>query len=367
MKVKLTAGSAMLPGYTRAVAEINYGFGRREQLWFDVSPSCGNDMATSGDAWLMALLPLAFEWGKPLKIFAPVDPLLLQNAEKIQEVWAGWFPPRKPVPIKAPVAASSPCGRKTGLFFTGGVDSFFSLLHFDETARSGSASSERPVDDLIFVWGFDIPLEHRAAFERKNVRLAEVASSLGKNVVTVVTNLRQTRLRRLDWGLRLHSVALGAVGLALGKRFRTILISSWGGNKNSGPWGSHPLADPLMSSSRTRFVYYGGSFDRFTKTKYISQSDIALKHLHVCWQKGSDTNCGQCEKCCRTWLSLDLLGVLDKAVSFPREYCSLDQLKILRFANPRARQLFAELRGPAAERGRQDVVQAIEACLAADG
>ena len=366
MKIKLTAGSAMLPGYTRAAAEILYGFGRRELLWFDASPSRENSLDHSGNGWLMALLPLAFERGEALEIFAPVDPLLLQNAEKIQQVWAGWFPPHKPVSIKAPVAtASSGKEGKTGLFFTGGVDSFFSLLRFDETARADPASGNRPVDDLIFVWGFDIPLKNRAAFERKKTMLAEVAGIFGKNAVTVLTNLRQTRLRHLDWGLRLHGAALGAVGLTLGKQYRTILISASGGYNNSDPWGSHPLADPLMSSSQTRFVYYGGGFDRFNKAKWIARSDIALKHLHVCWKEGTDTNCGRCEKCCRMLLSLDLLGVLEKAASFPRDHYSLEHLKTLRFANPVARQLLAELCGPAAERGRQDVVQAIEACLAA--
>jgi len=41
-------------------------------------------------------------------------------------------------------------------------------------------------------------------------------------------------------------------------------------------------------------------------------------------------------------------------------------LKSLRFATMVAQQLMAELRNPAVERGRRDVVDAIDACLAAN-
>ena len=122
MKIRLVSDTASLPGHTRLAAEVSYGFGRGELLWFDIAPPYENGPDHSGNGWLMALLPLAFERGEKLEIFAPVDALLLQNAERIQQVWMRWFPGRKPVPIRAPVAEASPRGGKTGLFFTGGVD-----------------------------------------------------------------------------------------------------------------------------------------------------------------------------------------------------------------------------------------------------
>ena len=360
--VKPIVDSALLPGHVRVAAEINYGWWQKEKLWFDVPQTHAETAGRSGNCWLMALLPLAFERGERLRIHAPVDPTLLENAEKIQRIWAGWFPPRKPVSVKAEqwTQAAQDDG-KTGLFFTGGVDSFYSLLHFD-----GAAGGGKKVDDLIYVWGFDIPLENRAAFEGKVKSLGEIAASLGKNAVAVATNLRQTRLKSLDWAMRLHGAAMGAVGLMLGKQYGTILVSSSHGREDYTPWGAHPDLDPLMSSRRTRFVHYGAQVDRFDKTAFIAQSDVVLKHLHVCWRGESDKNCGKCEKCYRALLTFELLRKKEKAASFPHDHFSLEYLKSLRFANMIARQLFAEVRDPAVERGRWDIVEAIDACLAAN-
>lgn len=52
----------------------------------------------------------------------------------------------------------------------------------------------------------------------------------------------------------------------------------------------------------------------------IAQSKLALKYLRVCYmnEKGA-YNCGKCEKCLRTMVSLYAAGVLDRAETFPPE------------------------------------------------
>jgi hypothetical protein len=362
--VKPVTASALLSGYTRVAAVVTHGWLRRERLWFDVPQSHAGAVNRSGDGWLMALLPLAFERGETLQVQAPVDPVLLQNAEKIQRIWSEWFPPRKPVRVNVErLAEPSPAnGGKTGLFFSGGVDSFFSLLHFDKVAGDG-----RKIDDLICVWGFDIPLRNREAFEGKLKTLSQISSQFGKSLIPVVTNLRQTRLRKLDWGTRLHGPALGAMGLLLGARFKDILISSTVAPSNMIPWGSHPMTDPLMSSGRTQFVHYGASFDRFAKIELVAESEVALKHLHVCFEGRSDRNCGVCGKCYRTLLAFELLGVRKRAVSFPQDNFTLERLKSMRVEDSLTLGRYKELRKAALERSRPDVVAAIDACLTANG
>jgi hypothetical protein len=363
--VKPVTASAPEPGYTRVAAVVRYNWWRRERLWFDVPQSHAKAVNHSSDCWLMALLPLAFERGETLRICAPVDPVLLQNAEKIQRIWSEWFPPRKPVQIDVEGTLQSPPanGGKTGLFFSGGVDSFFSLLHFDQAAGGG-----RRIDDLIYVWGFDLPLKNRAAFERKMETLSKIAARLGKNLIPVVTNPRQTRLRKLPWGMRLHGPALGAAGLLLGARFKTILLSASFGSRFAGPcpWGEHVLTTPWMSFKGTRFIRYGGESNRFEKTTFIAQYEIALQHLHVCWAEGANTNCGHCEKCCRTLLALELLGVRNRMAGFPDGGLLLDNVKRLRCEGRVARGFLMELKEPAVRLSRRDVLAALEACLDAD-
>jgi hypothetical protein len=358
--IKPIVDSAALPEHVRVAAEINYGWWQKEKLWFDAPKTHAGVGNAPGNCWLMALLPLAFEGGERLRIHAPVDPTLLENTEKIQRIWAGWFPKRKPVRVQTEQwTQPAKNDGKIGLFFTGGVDSFFSLLHFDRMAGGG-----QKVDDLIYVRGFDIPLENRAAFERKTAVLSKIAASLGKNMIPMATNLRKTRLGKLRWGLRMHGPALGAAGLTLEKKFKVILISSSHGCADVTPWGTHPDSDPLMSSGQTRFIHYGSQIERFDKTAFIAKSDVALKHLHVCWQEGSDRNCGLCEKCYRTLLTLELLGVREKAANFPGGNISLEYLKSLQVSSPVARQYLDELKKPAIEHSRQDIADAIDACLA---
>jgi hypothetical protein len=119
------------------------------------------------------------------------------------EIWSGWRPDRRPIAVRAeladPSAASRRVPERTGLFFTGGVDSFFTLFHYDETVSADPAAARRPVDDLIYVWGFDIPLIHREACERKQATRGRIAARVGKHLVSFVTNLRETGIRQ-PWG-----------------------------------------------------------------------------------------------------------------------------------------------------------------------
>ena len=92
IKVTPITDSAMLPGYVRVAAEINYGrshWWRKEQketLWFDLPESQIEAVNRPGDGWLLALLPLAFQLGEPLRIAAQVDEQLLANATQLQNV-----------------------------------------------------------------------------------------------------------------------------------------------------------------------------------------------------------------------------------------------------------------------------------------
>jgi hypothetical protein len=361
--VRPVEDKALLPGYERIAAKVRYGW-RSEKLWFDVPQNSAHTDNQTGNHWLLAFLPPAFERGETLRIELPVDAQLLENTQKLQAIWTGWFPERKPVEVQvkttsAATSAARPHKGKTGLFFTGGVDSFFSLLHFD-------AVSSGKIDDLIYVWGFDIPLSNPAAFEGKMTSLKQVAELLGKNVITVITNLRQTRLRKIDWGMRMHGPAIGAVGLLFDRRWEKILFSSSRTRHDSEPWGSHFLTTSLMSSSCMRFIEYGTEFDRFEKTREIAKSEVALQHLHVCWREGSEKNCGRCEKCYRTLLLLELLGVRERAASFPQNDFSLEYTKQIRLSSGLMVPLFAEVKAAAKLMSRPDVEAAVEACLQAN-
>ncbi len=357
-------GNGLLTGHVRLTG-LTTGTGAGDgPVWIDVPESVAADIPDRMDAWLLWLLPHAFETQQELILDGAVDRKLLQNAERLMEIWSRWRPDRRLITIRAQPVDASECQPKpelTGLFFTGGVDSFFTLFHNDESASADSVSPRRPVDDLVYVWGFDIPLTHREAFERKLETLGRIADGLGKNLITFATNLRETGIRQ-PWGPVMHGPALGGVGLLLGKRWKTMLLSSSFCHGDSDPWGSTAITDPLLSTSVTLTEHFGAGHDRFEKLAFLTRYPQALETLHVCWEERSEGNCGLCEKCYRTLLALDTLGIRGTA-SFPARSLDLGRLVQLWKNKPLLVRMYVQLRAHAARAGRYDIVAAIDACI----
>lgn len=340
-----------------------------EVVWADVPESLADGLTDRLDGWLAWLLPHAFESGEDIVLDGPVDATLLRNAHELMEVWSCWRPGKRPVRVEAEMAdVPEPLGLRTGLFFTAGVDSFYALLHHDDMVGRHPEWRHRPVDDLIYVEGYDIPLRKRAALDRKRVRLQSVAAETGKELVTLATNFRDSRvsLRPNAWGPIVHGPAIVAGGLLLGRRWDTLLVSASFGYDELNPWGSHVVTDPLLSTSATRVRHYGAcaNSDRMGKTEFLSRSDVALEHLHVCWQAFSDHNCGRCEKCFRTLLALDLVGARDRATSFPAGTFRLDRLPTVWSKKELVVRVYRNLLDQAERLGRADVVAVIAECLA---
>jgi len=179
--------------------------------------------------------------------------------------------------------------------------------------------------------------------------------------VTLATNLRETGVRQ-PWGPVMHGPALAGVGLLLGHRWRTVLLSSSFTHDVGNPWGSTAITDPLLATATTRTQPYGADYDRFGKTAYLARFPAVLDTLHVCWEERSADNCGRCEKCLRTLIVLDILGVRDRAATFPREPLDRGRLAAVWKDLPLIVHVYGQLAAHAARAGRDDVVAAIDAC-----
>jgi hypothetical protein len=163
-----------------------------------------------------------------------------------------------------------------------------------------------------------------------------------------------------DWAYIVYGCALASVGLVLEKRYARLLIASCWGYKDLRPWGSHPLTDPLFSTSQVRIIYHGAAFDRIQKTEFIAKFDLVLQALRVCWKEESDTNCCACNKCYRTMATLEILGVLGRFRSFAEGKFDLTKLARVYCADDNSGFFFREVRELALRRGRTDVVKAID-------
>lgn len=355
----------LLPDHVRLTGLVTDAGTGDGPIWIDVPEPLDAEAPDRLDAWLLWLLPHAFATQQELVLDGPVDRALLQNASRLMDIWSGWRPDKRPISVRAELADASATGQtqptRTGLFFTAGADSFFTLLHHDAAVSAEPMSARRPVDDLIYVWGFDIPLKHRQALEEKHATLVRIAEHTQRTLVPLMTNLRETGIRQ-PWGPVMHGPALGGVGLLLGNRWTTVLLSTWD-QGDPGPWGSTAITDPLFSTSVTQTEPYGVGYSRFDKIAYIARHEIALDTLHVCWQDQSHANCGQCEKCLRTLIALDLLGVRGRAASFPTSPLDLGRLAEVWRHGPQLVGMYEDLKSRASSIGRTDVVAAIDACL----
>jgi len=359
-------------GHARLCGDVAYDdrAASPERYWFEVPREQAEALSLSGNAWLACLLPLAVTRREPLRIAAPVDRTLLNHAPELMRIWRSWYRHLTLVPIEAepaPASSLAPAGSHNAALFSGGVDSWFTVLRPREAEPSGGEDGRQGIDDLLTVWGFDVPLDAHHAFARMADRFRRVAAELGRGFVSVATNLRATRWRQADWGGLAHGCALVASGLSLERRYGRLLIAATGGYRDLHPWGSHPLTDPLLSTATTTVAHDGAAFTREQKLTLLAKSPMALRTLRVCWRSGTDENCGACNKCYRTMVQLELLGALDRCGTLPHGPVDLERLSRVYCAYSWDFREFGDIRRLALERGRPDVARAAERAMRRSG
>jgi hypothetical protein len=267
----------------------------------------------SYEPFVVAATPLAMRRGTPLSVPTGLSARLRRGVSSAQRILHSWYPELQPIEIQAPLepsAAALPSnGGGVACFFTGGVDSFYSALR----------NLDR-LDALIHVHGFDVPLADRARREVVITSVRRAAEELGLPLIEVETDLRLTSNRYADWG-RYHGAALASIALLASSRFREVLIPATYSYRVLLPWGSHALLDPLWSTEAVEVVY-DGAVSRPEKLRAIAGSEIAMRHLHVCFRHSlhgiTDLNCGSCEKCMRTIAGLRAVGAMERCATLPR-------------------------------------------------
>jgi hypothetical protein len=296
-------------------------------LWYRFPPWCAPWVENgNGDPCLAALLFAAMRAGERLAIAAPVSPRLLAAVPEIQAIYAAFDPRAVRVPIEAPTRSApivTEGGGAGGLFFSLGVDSWYSLLKNERGHRDDRSA----ITHLIPIHGFDVahdgwaetfPPALLATFQR-------VARERGKTLLPVATNLRRELHRLAPWTM-LHGGALVSVALALGGFLRRVAIAASASYAVLAPWGTHPLLDPLWSTETLTVLHDGCERDTIDKTRVIAEDPLVLETLRVCPGFAPDGNCGRCMKCLRTTIDLMQAGRIDACRTLPHTL-DLDRLR----------------------------------------
>lgn len=271
----------------------------------------------NGDPFVAALLVAAMRTSERLAVSAPVSPRLLEALPEIQAIYAAFDRRAHRIAVEAELrngamlAAAGP--RNIGLFFSLGVDSFYSLLK-----NLGDQSAGQTVTHLISVQGFDA-IDEEADTGFAPVMLANlrrVAAETQTTLFPVQTNIRRVTAWLAPWTI-VHGGAMAAVALALDGLFERVLIAASASYDVLAPWGTHPLLDPLWSTESMTVVHDGCEMDTIDKTWFNTRSDLFLDTVRVCPGYGAEYNCGRCLKCVRTTIDLWQSGRLDRCRTLP--------------------------------------------------
>jgi len=326
--VRHAEGEAELRGTVRGLAEG----GGEESLGFRVPAEWAGALSDRGDPFLAALLPAAVASGRGLAIDGEVSARLLEQVDQLMGIWNWQNPYWEPVPVDVTHAWSGRhAGRATGSFFSGGVDSFHTLLRNHDLERGDARISH-----VICALGFDLNPDNEAMYRIVLARVAEITRALGVALVPLRTNMRDLTDRFAGWQYQQMGAGMAAVGLSLGPLLRRVLIPSGDTALVStivAP--SNPLSDPLWSTDGTEFHHDGCEATRLQRIRrYIATSDLALRHLRVCFANvaaGSSQawNCGRCPKCVRTMVLLHVAGALERCTAFDERTLDLDRVRSL--------------------------------------
>ncbi len=295
--------------------------------------------------------------GEPVQLPVPCCETLFKNSKQIVDQFRGWFPELAvPQFVDPQTCLRSPAKNpRVGLFFTCGVDSFYSLLQ-----------NQQEITDLIFVHGFDIDLDNHELREEVSEAVREVARHFGKNLIEVETDVRKF----LEQGLKLHwpyshGAALATVAHSLSHLISKVYLASSHATPDVSKWGTHPHVDPHWSSSALQVVHEGYEATRIDKLRRIAQSAFALSKVRVCWENRSNHyNCGECEKCIRTMLAMRIAGCLNEASTFARPF-EMKSLKVIdRFDEVDRYYLRENRKALAATGGDLELLKQLDAMLA---
>ncbi|MDR7087271.1 hypothetical protein J2X11_002110 [Aeromicrobium panaciterrae] len=315
MKVGRTRQDVLEDGRHRTRAKVTFTDGTRRVLTFVTSPNIPFVKTNKGDLWLPTMLMVAKRRGEDLELTDPISERAA-SITRIQDILSTWYPQRmKRVEVHAPPAErnrrrlGSP-KRITGTFFTGGVDSFYTL----------TKNADR-IGAIVYGFGIDVPLREIEAVERTNALLEDVAAESGVRLLTARTTIRKFLQPDTRWGSEAHGAALASLATLFSPIVDRILVPASHTYSNAPKWGSHPMLDGLWSTDRLAVEHDGSEAGRPWKAQVIADNPVAQRNLRVCYMKFADMNCCRCLKCQRTMAGL---AAIDRLDDFPTFHEPLD-------------------------------------------
>lgn len=290
-------------------------------IWFEFPVEFDGMVNESADVFVNILLIAAMYYDEPLKISYAISPVIIENMGLIQDIMVLWYLEimhRVEVILTASKEELRFKGNGVLAFFSGGVDSFYTLLK----SIRGVASAGPRITHILYMKGFEVPLGAEERYEETLQIVRAVAREANVNLITGGTNIRS--VFGIDWGKFFCGAVLSGCGLALSRKFFHLLIPSCVsyGVDASVPWGSSPMLDALFGTEYMRMWDDGAEVFRMDKIFHLVGRDpLSLQYLRPCFDnRGGPENCGKCKKCIELKLMLKAMGTLSLSKTFSNEF-----------------------------------------------
>ena len=347
-----------------------------QEVYFETTAEYGDDLCINPNAWLLCSALAAMRYGeKRIKIDAPISPEIKDGLINSMKCLIDWHKgERQIVAIEAPLETEVSFAEKTpraGALFSGGIDA---LAMVRDNHLNFPVNHPRRIQDGILVYGVlegELENENKEDPGFKNVinAVTKMANDAGIELIQVYTNA-YAHFRDLDrdfsfWRFEYHGSFLAAIAHAFAPRLSVASIASTYDFANLEPWGSHPLLDPLYSTSSLQVRHENAALSRLEKTQLVGEWDVALKQLRVCNEKESyqhgNYNCGECEKCVRTMTAFLSLNLLDRIATFKEKDVTKEKLvNTCYLSDSYEVNCYREIIEPLEKIGRHDLVEGIE-------
>lgn len=323
----------------------------KNEVWYEFPWNMEPITTRPANAFLVAFMPIAMRMGNTIEVDGEVSQSLFHQLSTYQDIMKKWYPYLNRVEITAKNISDDIVydeKRKVISCFTGGVDAFYTLL-----------KNEKRIDNLLYVWGFDIPLTEEDFYHKVHDHLSTVAKDFNKEIIFVKTNLGfEVTNKYASWGDFCYGAAIASIILFMTQKYELCLMPSGNDYATLLPRGSHPLTNPLWNCDGVKFVYDGGEASRVEKVDRIADNEIVQNHLRVCYLSHDDYNCSECEKCIRTMASLEAVNKLGKMKTFSKPLI-IEKIPHIKFHNDTECKLAEATMAVAIKNGKTELANAL--------
>lgn len=303
-------------------------------LFFDVHPGNAEAIEVGEPNWIIpSLLYPAMLLGRDIRIEADVSPYLLNNARNdLMHLVRNYHPGAHAISIEAGASSAPPpvsASRDIVTGFSSGVDSFATLLKY---LSPEVPPTNRLTACAIYQVGALAGARDLSIIDKARARIEPVAAEMGLRIYSLSSNMEELYtevLRRQLLGISRFAKSVSfrnaAAAMVFQKSISLYLASgnvsyrhaTYGPSKTSSSLDA--ALQPLFSTETLRFQCGVAGLGRREKLAFIAGHPIVQDHLDVCvgnaeerYGSNAFRNCGRCEKCVSTLITLEALGHLDR-------------------------------------------------------